>query len=294
MLLTSPVNRLVQSLTIIDVHTHLGRCKSGAKGLIGWVESSPEDLLGYMDSCSISRSVVLPIQKVPNIGEDLWMTEKVLEGCKSEPSRLIPFCVVSPETEDIKGRIKGYVEEGCRGFGEHRVPIQVDHPANIEIYSSCENLGIPILIEISDSYNFGFDSFAKVASDFKGLIFIAHGPGWWREISADADRSKAYPTGPIIPGGQVERILLDNENVYADISAYSGYNALSRDIEFSKSFVEKVGDKLVFGTDFPCIDLNGVQFGPGRSHLSLLEKLNVSSDSLGNILSGNISSILGL
>lgn len=279
---------------IIDVHTHLGRAKSGGGGFRGWVEASPEDLLSYMDSRGVSKSVVLPIEKVPNIGEDLWKTEAVIEGCKSDRSRLIPFCTVSPGVEGVETKIGHYVKEGCRGFGEHRVPIRVDHPANIRIYSSCESLGIPILIEISDSYNFGFDSFAKVVSDFKRLTFIAHGPGWWREISGDPDGSKAYPTGPILPGGHVERILLENENVYADISAYSGYNALSRDIEFSRSFVERFSHKLIFGTDFPCIDPNGLQFGPGGSHVSLLKKLNVSSDSLNNILSDNISSILGL
>ncbi len=279
---------------VIDVHTHLGGVKSGGKCLRGWVYVSVDDLLGYMDACGISRAILLPIERVPNVGEDLWQTEKVIEACRKAPSRLVPFCTVDPTTEDIEERIRLYVEEGCMGFGEHRIPILIDHPANMRIYSTCEKLSIPILMEISDAYNFGFDRLMRVVSKFPKLIFIAHGPAWWREISANPDRTKAYPTGRIEPGGLVEKFLAEKENVYADISAASGYNALSRDLEFSRGFVERFSGKLIFGTDFPCIDSEGLQDGPNRRHLFLLQKLNVSNNALDRILSANVSSILNL
>jgi len=279
---------------ILDAHTHLGGVRSGGEGLRGWVYVSVGDLLNYMDTCGISKAVVLPIEKVPGIGEDLWLTERVLEACGEHPGRLIPFCTVNPSVEDVEVRIKTYVEKGCRGFGEHRVPIPVDHPANVSIYTACEAQGIPVLLEISGAYNYGFESFMKIVSAFPRLVFIAHGPGWWREVSAEPDRSMNYPSGPVKPGGLVEKLLSDRENVYADLSATSGYNALSRDHGFTEGFVERFSHKLIFGTDFPCIDREGLQYGPDRRHLSLLQGLRVTSVALRRILCENISAVLGL
>ncbi|MHC5035386.1 MAG: amidohydrolase family protein, partial [Planctomycetota bacterium] len=39
-------------------------------------------------------------------------------------------------------------------------------------------------------------------------------------------------------------------NLYADISACSGHNALTRDPGFTEQFVERHWQKLVFGTDY--------------------------------------------
>ncbi len=38
-------------------------------------------------------------------------------------------------------------------------------------------------------------------------------------------------------------------NLWADISAGSGYNALTRDPEFGLEFLDEFQDKLMFGTD---------------------------------------------
>jgi predicted TIM-barrel fold metal-dependent hydrolase len=42
---------------------------------------------------------------------------------------------------------------------------------------------------------------------------------------------------------------LDYPNLYADISAGSGYNAITRDKDFGYSFLEEFQDKLFYGTD---------------------------------------------
>ena len=44
--------------------------------------------------------------------------------------------------------------------------------------------------------------------------------------------------------------LLDRyPNLYGDLSANSGYNALHRDSEFGYRFLERYQDRLLFGTD---------------------------------------------
>ena len=58
--------------------------------------------------------------------------------------------------------------------------------------------------------------------------FIGHANAFWANISADyADRT-AYPEGPIVPGGITDKLLSDYPNMFADLSANSGHNALSR------------------------------------------------------------------
>ena len=42
-----------------------------------------------------------------------------------------------------------------------------------------------------------------------------------------------YPEGPIKPGGITDKLLGDYANLYGDLSANSGNNALSRDPDFT-------------------------------------------------------------
>jgi predicted TIM-barrel fold metal-dependent hydrolase len=53
--------------------------------------------------------------------------------------------------------------------------------------------------------------------------------------------------------------------LYADISAQSGYNALTRDVEFSIKFLNEFQDRLLFGTDVCFGDEEG-----RTNHLRLL------------------------
>ena len=54
--------------------------------------------------------------------------------------------------------------------------------------------------------------------------------------------------GPVIPG-RVPQLLGKYKNLYGDISAGSGSNAIMRDPEYGAIFLETFQDQLVFGTD---------------------------------------------
>jgi predicted TIM-barrel fold metal-dependent hydrolase len=57
------------------------------------------------------------------------------------------------------------------------------------------------------------------------------------------------------PGGLTDRLLGEHPNLYADLSAGSGLNALTRDEEFTRGFLHRHQDKVLFGSD--CNDLEG-------------------------------------
>ena len=55
-------------------------------------------------------------------------------------------------------------------------------------------------------------------------------------------------------------LLADYPNLYADMSAGSGFNALSRDEDFTAGFLHRHRKKLLFGSDCPCFDGRGANF----------------------------------
>jgi hypothetical protein len=71
--------------------------------------------------------------------------------------------------------------------------------------------------------------------------------------------------GPIKPGGLTDRWLSDFPNLYADTSANSGNNALSRDPDFSREFIPRYRSKLIFGSDCSCTEGKGAGVSQGNN-----------------------------
>ncbi len=73
---------------------------------------------------------------------------------------------------------------------------------------------------------------------------------FWKHISADAPlRREIQPTGPVTGEGIIWRLLREHPNLYADMSATSGLNALARDPGNAKVFLSTFADKILYGTD---------------------------------------------
>ena len=87
--------------------------------------------------------------------------------------------------------------------------------------------------------------------------FIGHAPGFWREISGDADSdSTSYPRGPLVPGGKLIPLFERRPNLYADLSAGSALNNLRRNSDWSTNFLCDFSDRILFGRDYYGGDLN--------------------------------------
>ena len=196
----------------------------------------------------------------------------MLEVCEIFHQKLIPFCEFEPRKLGVVDKIEYYIKDkGCKGVGEIKSRIRVDHPTLMKVYELCAKLEVPVLIHLENRYDYDIKAFEKVVKRYSNTIFIAHGPGWWRENSADADpkywerrdvakAEENYPKGRIVPGGHVERLLDECENLYGDLSAYSGYNAMTRDLEYARQFLRKFHRKLLYRSDildyfFPKYDL---------------------------------------
>jgi predicted TIM-barrel fold metal-dependent hydrolase len=159
------------------------------------------------------------------------------------------------------------------------------------IYARCDEYGLPLVFEI-DKTNYchddvGLPRLERCLHQFPNVKWCGHGPGFWAAISGDDDGRPGYPDGPIAPGGALDRLLARYDNLYLDLSAFSGYNALNRDPEFTRGFVERHWRKMLLGTDI-------VFANDELPILQWLRSLDVSEEVRHAIADGNARRVLGI
>jgi len=275
---------------IIDFHAHIGKLYSSLSRFTAHM------LLKTMDNLGISRAVILPIEN-PEETHFYVTTESVLRTAKRHEGRLIPFCNVDPRRGnpgefDPRPTVERYVSKGCRGFGEGLAGLAIDDHRLQTLYEVVADLDIPFVMHL-DAYRnideIGFPRFENMIKKYSKTIFVAHGPHWWSEISRDVavEDLGGYPMGPVKPGGKVEYLLQKYSNLYADLSARSGFNALSRDPSFAWGFLERNGGKLLFGTDL-------LSKGQEVKILRFLEGMDLGEKVLMDVLHRNAERLLRL
>ncbi|MCC6050187.1 MAG: amidohydrolase [Thermofilum sp.] len=282
------------SVPAVDFHTHIGEVKSFSPRLKGWVRVGVEDLLSYMGEQGVERAVVLSLPPDSDPYAKVVSNRRLLEAVEPHAGRLVPFCCPNPLNARAAPLFKRMVGEGCRGLGELKVQLRIDDPRVVKLLKAAESLGVPALVHIEEgplfNYCYGVDKLEDVLKLAPDLKLVVHGPGWWRHVSAEPG-TEAYPKGPVKGEGLVHRLLRRYDNLYADISASSGLNALARDPEHARRFLEEFQDRVVFGTDFPCLSEEG-QFGTDGAHLRLIGSLQLPERAARKILRENAEKLL--
>lgn len=275
----------------IDVHTHIGTTWNGNQ------ELTPDALLRWMDDHDIEKSVLLPLTS-PESSSFLLLTEPALAAAKAHPDRFIPFCSIDPRTS-LRGGRKGflevigrYVDQGARGFGEHKVGLDFDDPLMMQIYDVCQELEIPLLFHMDNQRGKdqpGLPRLEHALSTFPELDFIGHGPGWWASISGGLTQAElmSYPKDKVRPGGAIDKLMEAYPNLYGDLSAGSGANSISRDPEFGREFMIRRQDRLLFGTDY-------LQPGQAVPQFEVFDSLDLPGDVATKIYRGNAERVLKL
>jgi uncharacterized protein len=273
----------------IDVHTHIGTTWNGNK------ELTAEGLLDWMDDHDIEKSVLLPLTS-PESSSFLLLTEPALKAAKKYPDRFVAFCSIDPRTSVRGGRkgfldvIKRYVDQGAKGFGEHKVGLNIDDPLMMQIYDVCEELKIPLLFHMDNQRGKdepGLPRLEHAIATFPKLNFIGHGPGWWASIAGGLDKAAlgGYPKGKVQPGGAIDRLMAKYPNIYGDLSAGSGANSISRDKEFGRAFMIRRQDRLMFGTDY-------LQPGQGVPQFEVFDGLDLPKETQDKIFRGNATRVI--
>ena len=88
-----------------------------------------------------------------------------------------------------------------------------------------------------------------VLKAFPEIRFVAHGPEFWRQFGQRPPVYAHHSKGPITGKGIIWELLDGHSNLYCDTSGFSAYYALSRDPAYTAEFINRYGDRVLFGTD---------------------------------------------
>ena len=168
----------------------------------------------------------------------------------------------------------------CRQCGERGLPVVMHCTGpGPGVYGVYDEVGSPRL--------------EQLLREAPEAILVGHAPGFWAEISGDIgpENKFVYPEGPVRIEGSLQRLLRSYPNLYADLSARSGLNAISRDREYGARFLTEFQDQVLFGTDV-CFAGEPGEI-PTLAYLrSLLADGAINEESFHKIAGGNALRIL--
>lgn len=161
-------------------------------------------------------------------------------------------------------------------------------------------MGLPVLFHLAERIggtygvvdDAGLPRLDTCLRECVNTVFIGHGPAFWSEISLGVNEATrgGYPKGEVIPG-RLQQLLKEHPNLYGDLSADSGFNAITRDPYYGYKFLEEFQYKLLFGTDIcnvgqtvPIVDYFRQGLTEGR----------ISQVTYDKITERNVTRILGL
>jgi predicted TIM-barrel fold metal-dependent hydrolase len=163
-----------------------------------------------------------------------------------------------PDVADAADEIERYLKRGAVLIAELKFGLECDSPAMQRIYQLAQAHEVPVLMHWQfQMYNYAFERFHTMLAKYPKVTFLGHAQTWWAHVDRNYtdDAAQLYPKGAVTPGGLTDRYLGDYPNMYGDLSAGSGLNALTRDEGFTRDFLTRHQDKLVFGSD--CSDAEG-------------------------------------
>lgn len=242
----------------IDVHAH-AFFDPGPGDLV-----TPEQLLARYDAIGVERAVLLPLVNPECSRGTVQSSEDILKMAR-ENARFIPFCNIDPRIllntpeADLERVAKHYRDKGCKGIGELCANLSFADPLVRNLFRAAEKAALPVLFHIAprigNYYGLydepGLPLLEESLRTFPKLTFLGHSQAFWAEIGRleTPGLRAGYPTGPIEEEGVVPKLLRAYPNLYGDLSAGSGYNALARDRAYAVKFLEEFQDRLLFGLD---------------------------------------------
>ncbi|NLV73125.1 MAG: hypothetical protein GXY52_00345 [Chloroflexi bacterium] len=287
-----------------DVHAHVYKYPYLTPGGFE-LFLTPEERVVREKELGIHRSVLLPI-----VSSETYMPQsvgEVIELAERSDGKWIPFCNIDPRVYSnssdapIGMLLEFYQNKGCKGIGEVLPNLQLIDPRFQNLLKCVERIGMPLLFDITGSLNRGYGIYDDPGlpqleyclEKYPNLHFIGHGPAFWAEIGTlrnPADRF-TYPSYEIDDEGRVPYLLRTYPNLWFDLSAGSGLNALKRDSDYAVTFLHEFSDRGMYGTDLCYRD----QPSPiGDLLVDLRDTGKLGNKEFDAIACGNITRLLGV
>ena len=126
------------------------------------------------------------------------------------------------------------------------------------------------------------------------LKLIGHSAAFWSEISSDITQEErnGYPKGKVTEG-RMPKLMREYGNLYCDLSAGSGSNAMMRDPEYAARFIEEFADRIYYGTDV-CAANATFQYDFDDFLTKMVNDGMISTTNYEKIIRKNAEKLLGL
>ena len=246
----------------IDIHVHSSMWE-GAKIQPGVVLASPEQLQESYRELGVEKAFLLPLIS-PEYRFCVQTNEEMEYLANKYSDTFYWFCNIDPRMgrnstrTDFSEFLLQYKERGALGVGEVTANMPMDDPRMEHLFAACAEFDMPVTIhiahQIGDTYgiydDLGLPKLEYMLKKYPALKILGHSTCFWSEIGNDVTKEnrKGLITGKV-QEGTVVRLMRECPNLYCDLSADSGCNAMRRDPEFSYRFMEEFSDRLMYGTD---------------------------------------------
>lgn len=280
---------------IIDAHNHIYYHDLNAEGVLAEMDRFGYDaawlLTWYLppgEHVSSSYRVFNPCNVRPDGTHAGATLDDLSRACETYPDRFVAGYCPCPTEGDAAAQFEAaYHMHGVRVCGEWSYRMLLDDPRAVRLFRKAGELRAPVVLHIDapflngvyqpDWYGGEIEALERALQQCPETVFVGHAPGFWRHISGDAQTESAkYPLGPIAPGGRLFDLFARYPNLWADLSAGSGLNALKRMPDGGLDFLMTYQDRLLFGRD-----------APGNALQVHLERLHLSEDVAAKIYSRN-------
>ena len=260
----------------------------------------------YYDKTGVSQCVLLPLASPEGLPSPTT-SEMMKYLCDADPDRLFWFCHVDPRaltnspTSKLDTLLEHFKALGAKGVGEITANLYTDDPLMENLFACCEALHLPVTIHIAPHFGGGYGivderglpRLERILKAHPDLIVLGHSQPFWSEIGENTDANRNTYIKGKVQNGRLPALLREYGNLYCDLSAGSGANALMRDREYAARFIEEFSDRLLYGQD---------AFLPGLSFpfvfdefLTLMrESGEISEENYRKMVRGNAERVLAL
>lgn len=268
---------------VIDIHQHTN-----------YAGRTDDELLAHQRKMGVTTTVLLPAGSKYGLDVRAGGNDSVRDFASHHPREYVCFANELPDLPEAAAVIRKYLKLGAIGIGEQKFPVDCDSPHIHGLAQLAREFNVPLLLHFQyGTYNTGFERFYKILEKYPSVNFIGHAQTWWGNIDAALDQTVLYPKGKVTPGGLTDRYLSDYANMFGDLSAGSGLNALLRDEDHARAFLARHQDKLLYGSD--CDDRLGE--GPkcsGSQMLAAVRRLAPDAAAVRKMLRDNAAKLLRL
>ena len=260
---------------IIDSHQHVFWHGRDDAGLVADLDEQGIDFAWLLswdvpqdEGVDVYRHVFNPARFANDGSHPGLSLGDIVTAKRRFPDRFVCGYLPDPRVEGAPAVFEtAYHMHGVRVCGEWKLRMLFDDPRCLELFRKAGELACPVVLHLDapflmDSetqqvkyqrqwYGGTVANLERALNACPDTIFIGHAPGFWREISGDADADSAiYPSGPLVPGGRLVPLFERCPNLYADLSAGSALQNLKRDPAWSQQFLSDFADRLLFGRDY--------------------------------------------